>query len=60
MKLSAFLIIVVIGATPWVWNAYKFANCDFESDFKCEVIHGTGVFIPPASWITVWFSDDSD
>ncbi len=53
------LLIAAIFATPWVWNGVKFANCDFESDWKCEVIHGAGVFIPPTSYITVWFDDDS-
>lgn len=58
MKLSTMLIILVIAAIPWVWNGVKFTNCDFESDYKCEIIHGAGVFIPPASWITVWFGTD--
>ena len=49
--------IVILSAVPWVWNAIKFVSCDFESPYRCEVIHGAGVFIPPASYITVWFSD---
>lgn len=49
---------VVVFLTSWVWNAVKFASCDFESDFKCEVVHGAGVFIPMASLITVWFDVD--
>ncbi len=59
MQLRYMLLIAAIFATPWVWNGVKFANCDFESDWKCEVIHGAGVFIPPTSYITVWFDDDS-
>lgn len=49
---------VVVFLTSWVWNAVKFASCDFESDFKCEVIHGAGVFIPMTSLLTVWFDVD--
>lgn len=61
MKFSTILIIVTLAtlaATPWILNAVKFANCDFQSDWKCEVIHGAGVFIPPASFITVWVATD--
>jgi len=58
MKFSTLVIIFVLVVTPWIWNGFKFAACDFESDYKCEVIHGAGVFIPPAAYITVWFSDD--
>jgi prepilin-type N-terminal cleavage/methylation domain-containing protein len=52
------VLVLVIGVVPWIWNGVKFLSCDFESDYKCEVIHGAGVFIPPASLITVWFDDD--
>lgn len=58
MKLSTLLIIFVLFVTPWVWNGVKFASCDFESDYKCEAIHGIGVVIPPTAYITVWFDDD--
>ena len=60
MKLQSLFILLIIVALPWVWNCYKFAHCDFESDFNCEVIHGIGVFAPPAAYVTVWFDDDSD
>ena len=58
MRLLPILIIAAIILTPWFWNAAKFASCDFESDYKCEAIHGMGVVIPPAAFITVWFDDD--
>lgn len=59
MKLPTLLIIAAIASIPWVWNAVKFVDCDFKSDYRCEVIHVAGVFMPPAAWITVWFDDDS-
>lgn len=43
---------------PWVWNVVKLVSCDFESNYRCEVIHGIGVVVPQAAFITVWFSDD--
>jgi len=58
MSLKALFIIFLIAATPWLVNAYKFANCDFESSYKCEAIHAIGVLIPPASFVTVWFDSD--
>jgi len=54
------LTIVVLIAAPWLWNAAKFANCDFESNYRCEAIHGIGIIMPPASYVTVWFDDDKD
>ena len=62
MKANTAVIICLLAiiCLPWIWNAVKFASCDFKSDFKCEVIHGTGVFIPPAAFITVWFKDDGE
>lgn len=52
------LIILLIILTPWVINFNKLSNCDFDSPYKCEVIHAIGI-IPLASFITVWFEDDS-
>ena len=59
MQFRYLLLLFALLATPWVWNVAKFVDCDFESDYKCEAIHGIGVVIPPASYITVWFADDS-
>lgn len=58
MKTSTVLIISVLAITPYVWNGFKLASCDFESDYKCEIIHGIGVLIPPTAFIAVWFNDD--
>ena len=60
MKLSTLFIIFVLAVTPWIWNGFKFASCDFESDYKCEAIHGIGVVVPPAAFITVWFGSDGE
>ena len=50
-------IIAVVLCAPWVVNAYKLSNCDFEANYRCEVIHVIGLF-GPLSWVTVWFDDD--
>ena len=52
--------IVVLFFVAWVWNVVKFVSCDFESDFRCEAIHATGVFMPLAAFATVWFDDDGE
>lgn len=51
-------VLVICLLTPYFLNIYKFVGCDFESAYRCEAIHGIGVAIPPASFVTVWFSDD--
>jgi len=52
------VVVVIFGLIPWAWNAKKLASCDFESNYKCEAIHGVGLVFPPASIVTVWFDDD--
>ena len=56
MKLLIFtLAVVLIGyLIVWGWNVTKFLSCDFQAPYKCEVVHGIGVVIPPVSIITVW------
>lgn len=51
-------ILLSLFILPFGINGYKLAGCDFEAPFKCEVSHAIGVFMPPASIITVWFDDD--
>jgi len=52
------VIVALLAFTPYVCNGYKLAGCDFEPSYKCEVIHGLGVIVPPAAFVTVWFDDD--
>lgn len=54
-----YVLIIAFFTAPWVINFVKLTNCDFESNYKCEIIHGVGVVIPPTSWVTVWFESDS-
>jgi len=55
-----YIVVLIIICTPYVNNAYDLSQCDFEGDYRCEVIHGVGVVIPPASLVTMWFDNDSD
>ena len=52
-------IIIVFGVASWVGNMYKLTGCDFEADYKCEVIHGVGV-VPWVHMATVWAGTDAD
>ena len=55
----ATLACIVAGPTiAYVVNAIKFTECDFEKDYKCEVIHGIGLIPSPAAIFTVWFDTD--
>lgn len=58
MKLGAGVILLFVLFAPWVINFIKFTECDFEENYKCELIHGIGVVVPPLSYITVWFGTD--
>lgn len=52
------LAFAVYAVGAWVLNAYKLASCDFEANYRCELIHGVGFIAPPLSIVTVWFGDD--
>lgn len=52
------VLVVVVGGGSWIWNAVKLTSCDFESNYRCELIHGAGLVVPPLSIVTVWFGDD--
>jgi len=52
------LIVIVFGFGAWVINVVKLLNCDFESDYKCEFVHGVGLIVAPTSVVTVWFDSD--
>jgi len=58
IELIFVFVVVVIGGGSWIWNAAKLASCDFESNYRCELIHGAGLVAPPLSLVTVWFADD--
>ncbi len=49
MKLLTYVIVIVIFSSPWVVNAWKLSDCDFEGNLKCEFIHGVGLVIPPTA-----------
>jgi len=52
------IVFVIFSVLSWPINLYRLTGCDFESDYKCEIMHGVGVVIPPSSFITVWFDTD--
>lgn len=57
--LAIQFIVVMIFVISWATNLVKLTDCDFEKDYKCEIVHGIGI-IPIASPITVWFETDDD
>lgn len=58
MKELIGIAVVLLLLSAWPVNLYKFVNCDFEPDYKCEAVHGVGVLVPPSSLITMWFGTD--
>ncbi len=59
MKVLAIVVFIIAMCFPWVYNTGKLLNCDFKSDYRCEVIHGAGFIVPPLSFVTAWFDSDS-
>lgn len=56
---AAVVLLCLLMAIPvaWVWNMSKLFHCDFEADYRCEVLHGMGV-APPLAIFTVWAGTD--
>lgn len=61
-KLAAALLpiafVLAIGVS-WVGNLLDLIDCDFESNYKCEVVHTVGL-IPVVSLFTVWVDNDEE
>lgn len=58
---SLFVISVTVTVIScWLWNVTKLVRCDFEPNYKCEILHTAGLVVPPASIVTVWFDDDEE
>jgi hypothetical protein len=59
---TGFMLVVFIGwlffICCWLGNLYVATKCDFKSDYKCEVFHAVGIFVPPAAIVTVWLATD--
>ena len=60
MNARILLLLVLIVNVPYFWNIYMLTRCDFEAPYKCEVIHGGGIILPPAAFVTMWFSGDAE
>lgn len=49
MKVGFALLCLVglLSAFGYLRNVAKLITCDFASPYKCEVLHGLGVVVPP-------------
>jgi len=59
MKENILLTVGLFIISSYFVNAYKLVNCDFESPYRCEAIHGIGLF-PVFSLVTVFFESDDE
>ncbi len=51
---------MIIVFVAWCINTVEMYYCDFgfEDNYRCEAIHGIGLFIPVLSVITAWVGSD--
>lgn len=54
------LIIVAILIFPisWGYNLVQLSECDFEPNYRCELLHSIGI-IPTFAPVTIWFDTDT-
>ena len=59
--LGGLLVLAFWGTflTGWIMNIYKFAQCDFDTPLKAEVIRGIGIPVAPMGAI-IGFIDIKD
>ena len=50
-----YRLVVTLFVIAYITNIVKLLLCDFASPYKEEFIHALGIFIPPASFVTVFF-----
>lgn len=43
-------VIAIVASIGWIKNVIKLSNCNFESPYKCEIVHAVGI-IPPVGAI---------
>lgn len=53
------LITIMVVISSWIVNLIHLTDCDFESPYKCEIIHLAGL-VPPVALVTAWIGDDSN
>ena len=57
---GCLICIGIACLAVWPFNLYKLIKCDWTNDnWKPEIVHGIGVVLPPASYVTVWFGTDA-
>lgn len=57
MKSLITVLVIVVSVIIYIVNFYKLTDCDFEPNYKCEVIHSVGL-IPALTIFTVWYGVD--
>jgi len=50
------IILFVMSGYGYINNIFELFDCDFESPYKCEVIRGIGIFVPPVGIISGYVS----
>lgn len=58
--LAIWGMMIVLTVACWLGNTTKFVACDFESPLNCEIVHGVGLIMPPASIITIFYDTDKE
>jgi prepilin-type N-terminal cleavage/methylation domain-containing protein len=51
------LFVTIVLAISWVINIYKFTECDFKENYRCEILHGIGL-VPMFAPVVLWFGTD--
>lgn len=56
LKFSPIITLLIYGylIITWVINLIQLFNCDFQPNYKNEIIHALGIIFP-INAITVWF-----
>ena len=58
--MRAIIAIQVALSAMYLHNIYALTQCDFESEYHCEITHGAGVIFPPAALVTTWLGTDAN
>ena len=53
-------VVIITIVVCWLGNTVKFVECDYDLPLNCEIIHGVGLIMPPASVVTVFYGSDKE
>lgn len=51
---TIIIILTIAMCIGWGKSIYKLTECDFQPPYKCEILYGIGILVPPIGAFIGW------